>query len=138
MNRVIVVDTNIIVSLLISNNQKTRQVFSKHDLSFVAPKFIIVELFKHAPRIQNASNLAESEVLEVLSTFTNYLKFYNEDSITVGSWIEAYRLCRGIDLKDSPYIALTLELGGELWTTDESLKIGLRGRGFNDFFAPKL
>jgi predicted nucleic acid-binding protein len=56
-------------------------------------------------------------------------------SIPIGTWAEARRLCREIDPKDTPFIALTLHLDGRLWTDDELIN-GLRPKGFDRFFAP--
>jgi predicted nucleic acid-binding protein len=50
--------------------------------------------------------------------------------------MEARRLCRDIDPKDAPFIAMTLHLDGRLWTEDDELKVGLRARGFERFFEP--
>ena len=50
--------------------------------------------------------------------------------------MEAYRLCKGIDEKDTPYVALTLHMDGRFWTEDEQLKTALRVRGFDRFFKP--
>jgi predicted nucleic acid-binding protein len=136
MSEIIVVDTNIIVSTLIYNNQKTRRILSNSDFEFVAPKFIIVELFKHSPKIQEATNLSEDEVLEVLSSIINQIKFYNEDLISVGNWVEAFRLCRNVDEKDTAYISLALELEAKVWTNDKELKIGLSKNGFDNFYLP--
>lgn len=135
MNETIVVDTNIIISALISDSRQIRRILARKDLQFVAPKFIIVELFKHAPKIQKAIKLSRDEVLELLSSIVNQIKFYEEDLISIGSWIEAFRLCRDVDEKDTPYIALSLELNAKLWTNDNELKIGLRSKGFNDFYS---
>jgi predicted nucleic acid-binding protein len=74
-------------------------------LQFVAPKFVFVELFKHAPKIQKATKLSRDEVLELLSGIVNRIKFYEEDLISIGNWIEAFRLCRDVDEKDTTYIA---------------------------------
>lgn len=49
--------------------------------------------------------------------------------------MEAHRLCREVDEKDTPYVALTLHLDGRLWTDDDGLKTGLRPRRFDRFFA---
>lgn len=133
MSKIIVVDTNIIVSVLIANSRKNRQILSNRDFTFVAPKFIIVELFKHAPKIQKATKLSEDEVLEVLSTIINQIKFYDDGLISVGNWVEAFRLCRNLDEKDTPYIALALELNAKIWTNDRELKIGLNKKGFDKF-----
>ena len=46
------------------------------------------------------------------------------------------RLCRDVDSKDAPFIALTLHLDGRLWTGDDRLKAGLRAKGFARFFEP--
>jgi predicted nucleic acid-binding protein len=133
MSEIIVIDTNIIVSALISNNQKILRKIFDINFQFVSPKFVIVELFKHSPKIQTATKLSNDEVLELLSTVINRIKFYDESLISIGSWTQAYKLCRKIDLKDTPYVALALELNSNLWTKDDVLKRGLKKKGFNKF-----
>lgn len=51
--------------------------------------------------------------------------------------MEAHRLCHGVDLKDTPYVALTLHFDALLWTEDEELKTGLRAKGFDRFYEPR-
>lgn len=136
MSEIIVTDANIIISTLISGSRRTRRSLARKDLQFVSPKFVFVELFKHAPKIQKATKLSKDEVLELLSSIVNQIKFYDEDLISIGSWTEAFRLCRDVDEKDTPYIALALELNAQIWTNDEDLKIGLRRKGFVDFYNP--
>ena len=136
MNDVIVTDVNIVISTLISDSRRIRRILARKDLEFVAPKFFIVDLFKHAPKIQKATKLSKDKVLDSLSSIINRIKFYEEDLISLGSWVEAFRLCRDVDEKHTPYIALTLELGGKLWTKDEELKRGLSKKGFNEFYSP--
>jgi predicted nucleic acid-binding protein len=70
----------------------------------------------------------------LLSSIINQIKFYDEDLISIGSWTEAFRLCRETDEKDTPYIALSLELNAKVWTKDNELKIGLRKKGFDEFY----
>jgi predicted nucleic acid-binding protein len=41
-----------------------------------------------------------------------------------------------VDEKDTPYVALTLQLDGRLWTHDGALKTALRAKGFDRFFEP--
>jgi len=50
--------------------------------------------------------------------------------------MEARRLCRDVDLKDTPFVALALHLDGPLWTGDHLLKAGLKAKGFDRFFEP--
>ena len=134
MSEIIVTDANILISALISDNRQIRRTLARKDLQFVSPKFIVVELFKHAPKIQKATKLSKVEVLELLSSIINQIKFYEEDLISVGSWAEAFRLCRDVDEKDTPYVALALELDAEIWTNDNELKIGLKKKGFDRFY----
>ena len=134
MNEIIVIDANIIISALISDSRQIRRTLARTDLQFVSPKFIVVELFKHAPKIQKATRLSRDEILEMLSSFINRIKFYEEDLISVGNWAEAFRLCRTVDEKDTPYVALALELDARIWTNDNELKIGLKKKGFVEFY----
>jgi len=134
MNEIIVIDANILISSLISDSRQIRRTLARNDLQFVAPKFIIVELFKYAPKIQKATKLPRDAVLELLSTIINQIKFYEEDLISVGSWAEAFRMCREVDEKDAPYVALALELDAGIWTNDNELKIGLKKKGFINFY----
>ncbi|MDQ3088403.1 MAG: PIN domain-containing protein [Acidobacteriota bacterium] len=136
MNDKTVVDANVIFSSLVSNSSKIWRGFSRQGVIFITPNFVIVELFKHFERIKKASQLPEDEILELLSKIVGKLKFYEEELISIGSWVEANRLCREVDEKDTPYLALALELNAKLWTNDKKLKEGLIKRGFNNFYEP--
>jgi predicted nucleic acid-binding protein len=98
------------------------------------PRFLFVELFKHKERLIDASGLPEDDLLAGLHTLLNQLTFIHEADIPVGTWVEAYRLCKEIDVKDTPYVALTLHMEGRFWTEDQALKIELRKRKFDRFF----
>jgi predicted nucleic acid-binding protein len=64
------------------------------------------------------------------------LGFVSEASIPMGRWEEAYRLWKGADEKDTPYLVLTLHLDGRLSTGDQQLKTALRAQGFDRFLEP--
>lgn len=133
----VIVDTNILFSSLRSKNSKLRVVLEREDLHFYAPNFLMVEIFKHKERILQKSKATEDEVYEVLYKTLHKITFINEETISLGNFIEAYKLCGDIDEKDTPFVALTLELEGELWTKDDFLKRGLIKKGFNSFFVGK-
>ncbi len=96
--------------------------------------FLMVEIFKHEERILQKSKDSEDEVYEILYKTLLKINFVNEETISLGNFIETYRLCVNIDENDTPFIALTLEIEGELWTNDEILKRGLIKKGFDSFF----
>jgi predicted nucleic acid-binding protein len=131
----IVVDTSILFSLLLRGESALRKRFlSDHTPTFYCPHFVFVELFKHKERIAQATALSESDLLECLCGLLARVHFLEEGGIPIGTWMEARRVCRDVDPKDAPFVALTLHLDGRLWTGDEELKAGLRANGFDRFF----
>ena len=96
----------------------------------------MVELFKHKERIARSTGLDEGSLLALLHSLLERIRFFDEDAISIGSWTEAWRLCRDVDENDVAYVALTLEVAGELWTSDRELESGLRRKGFTRFFSP--
>ncbi len=62
------------------------------------------------------------------------MKLVVVQAISTANFVAAYRLCKDIDPKDFLFVALTLEIDGELWTRDEELKRGLERKGFLLFF----
>src|SRR5438874_1248962 len=133
----VVVDANIAFRCLLSGEGGLRERVGPggHPQLF-SPRFLFVELFKHKERLAKAASLSETELLDALYSLVSRLDFVNEANIPVGTWVEAYRLCKGIDEKDTAYVALTLHLDGRFWTQDRNLKDSLRARGFDRFFEP--
>ena len=103
-----------------------------------APRFIFAELFKHKERLLRHTGWDNETLSRAVHLLTTLLHFESEAAIPIGTWMEAQRLCRGVDLKDTPYVALTLHLDGRLWTDDEELKTGLLAKGFDHFFDPRI
>ena len=137
MSPCVVIDANRIFSELIAANHQLRRAFnSLPKTRFICPKYVFVEIFKHKERIADASGLAEPELLSLLHSILERIEFIDEDSIRLGSWTEAWRLCRDVDENDTAYVALALDQDAELWTGDRVLEVGLRKKGFTRFFMP--
>lgn len=133
----VVVDANIAFKALVSQRGDLRdRLDPTTDPKFYTPGYLFVELFKHKKRLAHATRLTEDQLLEALQTLVGRLEFVKEADISIGLWMEAHRLCKGVDEHDTPYIALTLHLDGRLWTEDAQLKQALRAKGFNRFFEP--
>ena len=133
----VIVDANIAFKSLLAGRGDLRERIGLggHPRLFT-PRFWFVEIFKHKERLQRASGLSEVDLLAGLHTLLNQLTFVHEDDISLGTWMEAYRLCKEVDANDTQYIALTLHLEGRFWTEDHELKSGVRARGFDRFFEP--
>ena len=132
--KAVVVDTNILFSALRAKSTKIRETLERPDLRFYAPNFLTVEIFKHKERILHKSKASEDEVYELLYKILSRITFISEETISTGNFLQAYKLCGDVDEKDTPFVALSLELEAEIWTRDEALKKGLEKKGFNSFY----
>ncbi|HUA68467.1 MAG TPA: PIN domain-containing protein [Candidatus Saccharimonadales bacterium] len=137
MNPPVVVDTNILFAALVSRRSRVREVLvMEPSISFSCPRFVFTELFKHKERILAATELSKEELLDTLNSLFAHIHFADESAIPIGDWLEARRLCAGVDEKDAPFIAMVIHLNARLWTEDDELKKGLREKGFDLFFEP--
>ncbi len=133
----VVVDANLAFKALAAGRGDLRERLGiSTEVKFFAPRFLFVELFKHKEMLALAAKVPPEGMLEALHTLVTRMDFVNEANIPLTTWMEAYRLCRGVDEKDTPYVALALHLEGRLWTEDQELKSGLRARGFDQWFEP--
>jgi predicted nucleic acid-binding protein len=129
----IIVDTNILFSALLGKNNLLRDRLLNPKETLYSCKFIMVELFKYKEKISRYSNLSEEAILELLYNLLKNINFIDEHTLTQECLKQAHSLCHDIDEKDTPFVALTMELNGVLWTYDKKLKQGLARKGFTRF-----
>jgi len=130
----VVVDTNLIFSALIPKASKIREILIESNLTFYSPNFLITEIYKHKDKLIKNSKLNEPEFYLYLSGIIENIKFIPTDFISKDSRQKAYDLCKDVDIKDTPFIALSIEIKRPLWTGDKKLKKELRSKGFNEFY----
>ena len=135
MEKAIVVDTNIIFSSLLANASIFRDALLESDYIFYAPNYIVAELFKHKEKIRKFSKLTEDELLSFFNEIIERVRFVPLDFISIETRQTAYDLCKNVDLKDIPFVALAIELNIPIWTNDKKLKEGLLRKGYSDFFS---
>lgn len=129
----VIVDSNIIFSALRGTDSRTRNRILNSDEQFYSPNFLIGEIFRHKERILAKSSASEEDTYEFLLKILNRIQFVNEENISIENFIFAYHLCKNVDEKDTPFVALSLELGYDIWTRDKELKTALREQGFDNF-----
>ncbi|MEK7253322.1 MAG: PIN domain-containing protein [Bacteroidota bacterium] len=132
----VILDANVLVSFLISGRADLREVLLESDHEFFSPNFLFSEVFKYKERIMERSRLAEDELYELLLEILEKIDFSRTDFISLRNKQKGYDLCKDIDVKDTLYVALTLEINGRLWTDDKKLKKHLVKNGFTRFFQP--
>lgn len=58
-------------------------------------------------------------------------------AVSPDNWHKAYEICKDIDEKDTPFVALSLELEIPLCTNDKKLYEKLKKKGFDNFVTVK-
>ncbi len=133
----IVIDTNMIFSLLLGKNVGMRDTFFDPANIFYAPNYIIGELFEKKEKIMRYSALSEAEIYELFHRILGKIEFVTEGFVALEHRSQAFSLCQDIDEDDIPFIALSLQLNAEFWTGDKQLKEHLKKHSFTLFFEPK-
>jgi len=130
----LVVDTNLIFSALIPKASKIREILFESNMIFYSPNFLITEIYKYKDKLIMNSKLNESEFYLYFNEIIERIKFVPTDFIGIESRQKAYDLCKDIDVKDTPFVALSIDLNIPIWTGDKKLKEGLKLKGFNNFY----
>ena len=131
----VVVDTNIVFSAIHTANSLTRQTLLSLPNQFVSCNFLFIEIFRHKERIFKNSRADDEAIYDYLEKVLSRIHFFNEELISTESYFAAYHLCKDVDLKDIPFVALAIDLNALLWTRDIVLTDALRLKGFNQFFV---
>lgn len=127
----IVIDSNIIFSSLMSGKTLYMDILSQNEV--YAPDFLFEEIEEYESTIIERTTLKEDFYDYALEIFQS-LKIVPKIAIRPSTWQKAYELCKTIDEKDTPFLALSLELGLPLITRDKKLYKGLLSKGFSNVF----
>jgi predicted nucleic acid-binding protein len=128
----IIIDTNIVFSALLSADNRYINLLYSSSHAFYTCNFLFVEIFKHSEKIKKICALGDNDLLNHLSNILSKVHFISEDNIPKEIFQYAYDLCKDIDEKDAPFIALSIFLDGCLLTKDTKLIKGLNSKGFKN------
>ena len=133
----IVLDTNIIISILITPSGKTASLFYaliKKKKLFTAD-FAIEELIKHTSKIQKLTGYSFLELERLQLSLFSAIHVISRNIIPEEHIINALQLCKDVDIKDSPFIAAAFMVNGNLWTGDKKLTTYLRSKQFTGIYT---
>lgn len=125
-----VLDANIVMSLLIGGRATTFNFLSQFD--FYSPDYIIHELDLHTDLIRKKTKLSDDQLSRYALALFSRLTILPRLAINESALKEAERLCLGVDIKDTAYVAVPLQFGFPLVTRDKPLYAGLRRKGFRN------
>ncbi|MCG2709257.1 MAG: PIN domain-containing protein [Thermodesulfovibrionales bacterium] len=128
-----VIDSNIIFSAIISGKQFYIDIIQSNE--FYTPDIVFIELEKYETRIIEKSRLPIEDFRKFVKMLFEEIVVIPKMAISKENWQKAYNLCKDVDEKDTPFIALSLELSMPVWTNDKSLTDGLKAKDFNQFIS---
>ncbi len=123
----LIIDANIIFSALISKKSWYLEVFREVEVYSV--DFLFWEIKEYEDFLKETGRNYRNFESFVRELFAN-LKVIPLIGVQQENLKEAMDLCKDIDEKDAPYVALALELKTKLWTNDKKLTKGLKDKGF--------
>ena len=127
----IVVDSNIVFSALISGKEIYLEIFKKHKAYI--PDIVLLELLKYESRLIKKCKVKEDGFRMFTQLLFEELTVIPKFAISSMNWQKAYEICKDVDEKDTPFVALSLELDVPLWTNDKKLGEGVKKKGFDRF-----
>ncbi|MFC6269032.1 PIN domain-containing protein [Frigoriflavimonas asaccharolytica] len=124
---IVIVDTNIVFSTLLNPNSLIGELLMnvQDEITFVAPEFLIDEIEKYNEKIEKHSKLNQHSINLLKSSIWKVINFMSEENIFEENWKKAFELLKNIDPKDTPFLALALQLNSKIWTGDKKLISGL-------------
>ena len=129
--RVIIVDTNIVFSALLSVDSAIRRIITgSQECRFFTSNYMRIELENHYSKLKKAAKLTDENIAISKHKLFKYITFIALDRVPEQCWSEAEQLVIGIDMDDLPFVALALYLDAYLWTGDKILYNGLKTKGF--------
>ncbi len=126
-----IVDSNIIFSAIISENDKYIDIFQKNKL--YVPDIVLLELNKYEEKIIKKTKLEEIQFKKFIRNLFEDITVIPRFAISKENFIKAYELCKNFDEKDTPFIALSLEFNYPLWTNDKNIIENLGKMGIISF-----
>jgi len=123
-----VLDANVIFSALISGKQIYLILFDKNQ--FYTPDFSFLEIDKYKSVILQRTKLSIKELQDFIQKLFQQIIVIPSLLITDASRNKARELCIDIDLKDTVYVALSIEMNITLVTSDKPLYNGLKSKKF--------
>jgi len=126
---IVIADSNILVSALIKPDGSVASIFKeKSNIQFIAPDFLLVEVYEHWNRIAKYSPLSKLGLIRELDFYKKRIAFYSPHEVPKTYRTKAYEEIRDIDVDDTPFVALYFFKKHKIWTGDRMLVNGLLAR----------
>lgn len=128
----IVIDTNIIFSVLLNSNNTIGDILfnSNKEFTFYSCNYMRFEIQQHWDKLLKISKLTDEQLLTAYTRVLSQIQFINEEIIPTEIWLAAEKITSDVDIDDIDFVALARFLKASLWTGDKVLYNGLKKNGF--------
>ncbi len=114
----LVIDTNIIISSLISNSTR-RYILMNSNIEFIAPEYTFTEILKHAALIEKKAKLASKDMRYVMDMLFSRITVYPKEEYA-DCYMQAKEIMKDIDPDDAPFLALAMKTKVDgIWSEDK-------------------
>lgn len=133
----IIVDTNIVFSGILNSSSRIGKLllYPRSPFRFYSCDYLQAEISKHRPKLLKLTKLSTEQLSELERLVAMNITFINEGLLPEKLLSETEQLLTGIDVNDTPFVALAEHLKARLWTGDMELYNGLKAKGFNNILA---
>ncbi len=133
---IVIVDSNIIFSALLSKNNHYAQKIFKAEHTYTTVNFLISEIFDHKEKIIKFSKLNGGEFKEHFELLFAHLRLIPDTDISFHNYYSAYQIVSKADVKNIAFVALAMELRAQLWTNDKPIRQAILEYGGVELFVP--
>jgi putative PIN family toxin of toxin-antitoxin system len=117
----LVIDTNIIISSLISNSAR-RYILMNSNIEFIAPEYTFAEISKHIDLIKKKAKLASHDLQYVMDMLFTRITIYPKEEYA-DCYIKATEIMKDIDPDDAPFLALAMKTKVDgIWSEDKGFQ----------------
>jgi predicted nucleic acid-binding protein len=115
-----VIDTNILFSAIIRKSI-TRKVILSDVFDLYVPEYLFEEINKHKDLILRKAKISNRDFIALLTLFQKHTKIVKKE-VYLDKTPVAEEVMKGIDITDSPFLALALTLNCPIWSNDGHFK----------------
>jgi putative PIN family toxin of toxin-antitoxin system len=130
---IIVIDTNIMFSALLKENNKLRDIILSKENHIYAPSKMLDELLSHFDKVLKYTKIDKTKFFSFYFELIKDIDFIDDNIIPNEIYQTAYHLCCEYDEDDTPFVALALYLDAKLFTGDK-IKEHLLKKGFKNLY----
>jgi predicted nucleic acid-binding protein len=117
----LVIDTNILMAGLLKDSI-VRKVLSSENIQFFIPEYALNEIHKYKGELAKKSGMSGEEINEITNLLLENIEIISKEKIK-SKLKEAESIMKGIDLKDSVFIAAALTIKSDgIWSFDNDFK----------------